>query len=141
MSDPFVRLSRSDLQSVQEAALNLAEASSRLAAELTDILCGGYWINEAENDKLRIFLQFRALEDGPPPTPQFLLDLLESVGVHNDTDRQDWARVLGRFLGCCFIECRDSIQGCAYWVVLRRGDWEEPSLFESAGGPLRPAIP
>ena len=68
MSDPFVRLSRSDLQSVQEAALNLAEASSRLAAELTDILCGGYWINEAENDKLRIFLQFRALEDGPPPT-------------------------------------------------------------------------
>ena len=30
----------------------------------------------------------------------------------------------------------------AYWVVLRRGDWEEPSLFESqAGGPLRPAIP
>ena len=79
MSDPFVRLSRSDLQSVQEAALNLAEASSRLAAELTDILCGGYWINEAENDKLRIFLQFRALEDGPPPTLSSCLGLAGRV--------------------------------------------------------------
>ena len=41
MSDPFVRLSRSDLQSIQEAALTLSEASARLAS-----VCGGYWTCE-----------------------------------------------------------------------------------------------
>lgn len=46
MSDPFVRLSRSDLQSIQEAALTLSEASARLASEITDVLCGGYWTCE-----------------------------------------------------------------------------------------------
>ena len=149
MSDPFVRLSRSDLHSIQQAALNLAEAPTRLASELTDVLCGGYWLNEhlvcpqgweAENDKLKVFLQFRAIEDGPPPTPQFLLDLLdESVGVHNETDQQDWARPAfwSGFWAAASLSTDTPFsvdykpENPVYWIVLRGGDWDEPSLFES----------
>ena len=149
MSDSFIRLSRSDLQSIQAAALDLSEASARLASELTDILCGGYWVCkvltppgdwEVENNKLKVFLRFRGVEDGPPPTPDFLLNLLdESVGVYNRTEQEDWARPAfwAGFWARAAIYTGTSWapqylpDNPAYWVVLRGGDWEEPSVFES----------
>lgn len=149
MSDSFIRLSRSDLQSIQQAALNLSEASARLASELTDILCGGYWICrvltppgdwEVENNKLKAFLQFRGADQGPPPTPDFLLHLLdESVGVFNRSDQEDWARPsfwAGYWARAALTTntpwTSDYLpEHPVYWIVLRGGDWEEPSVFES----------
>ena len=149
MSDSFIRLSRSDLQSIQQAALNLSEASARLASELTDILCGGYWVCrvltppgdwEVENNKLKVFLQFRGADQGPPPTPDFLLHLLdESVGVFNRSDQEDWARPsfwAGYWAKAALTTntpwTSDYLpENPVYWIVLRGGDWEEPSVFES----------
>ena len=88
----------------------------------------------------RFSCAFRGVEEGPPPTPDFLLNLLdESVGVYNRTEQEDWARPAfwAGFWAKAAIETDTSWSpqyrpdSPAYWVVLRGGDWEEPSVFES----------
>lgn len=98
MSEPSIRISESDFIQLSEAALDLSESAARFARVLERLSSSRRWdvvpypVPQSwikENDKLKLFLRFRGVEDGPPETPRFLLnfgDYLSHLPSEEDRD-------------------------------------------------------
>lgn len=152
MSEPSIRISESDFIQLSEAALDLSESAARFARVLERLSSSRRWdvvpypVPQSwikENDKLKLFLRFRGVEDGPPETPRFLLnfgDYLSHLPSEEDRDLVVRPIFVAGFWAKASLDCsvpHTALPAAYYpekalhWLVLRGGSWPEPALFLS----------
>ena len=152
MSEPSIRISESDFLQLSEAVLDLSESAARLARVLERLSSSRRWdvvpypVPQTwikENENLKLFLRFRGIEDGPPETPGFLLNLGDHLS-HLTTEEEKDLRVrpvfVAGFWARASLDCvipHSSLPAAYFpeqtrhWLVLRGGSWPEPALFLS----------
>ena len=146
MSEPSIRISETDFGQLQEAVLELSEASARLASVLHRLSSSCRWdvvsypIPQSwlkENENLKLFLKFKGVGTGIPETPKFLLNFVDHFT--EDFEKEAYVKpiFLAGFWAKIAVECHVSHEtdyypkAAEHWLVLRGGAWSEPALFLS----------
>ena len=101
MSDHYISLPREQLEELLETSRALSESSARFCSQLSTILRKGHWVESAftvpegwkkDNENFQHFVRFRGVEEGPPETPEFLLNLASSKGFKSESEKWWWVR-------------------------------------------------
>ena len=148
MSDFYVSLPRDQLEELLETSRALSDSSARFCSQLSVILRKGHWVEsnyiapegwEKKNKEFHHFVRFCGIEEGPPETPEFLLEIANTIGSKSETEKWWWARhpfAAGFWARVAFDTHTPYTEYYTpeqpnFWIALREEDSQSPSVFES----------